>query len=79
MSSETTIQRNGNVKMSELTWTHPAQFCPFLRSPRILEPINHIVDIQRLSASPGLQTVQFLHILLDLEHTDKSEIDHLPR
>ena len=79
MSFEASIQRTGKVKMSELTWTHPPQFRPFLRSPRILEPINHVVYIQRFSASPGLQTVQFLHILLDLEHTDKSEIDHLPR
>jgi len=79
MLFEASIQRTGNLKMSELTWTHPAQFSPFLRSPRILEPINHVVYIQRLSASSGLQTVQFLHVLLDLEHTDKSEIDHLPR
>lgn len=29
----------------------PAEFCSFLRSPGILEPIDNVIVVQRLSAS----------------------------
>lgn len=37
-----------------------------LRGPRVLEPIDHVVDVQRLSAASRLQRVQLGDVVLDL-------------
>jgi hypothetical protein len=41
-------------------------FGSFLGSSRVLEPVHHVVDVQRLATPSGLETVQFFDVLLDL-------------
>jgi hypothetical protein len=43
-----------------------AGFCSLLRCSCILEPVHHVVDVQRLAATPRFQRVQLHHVGLNL-------------
>ena len=40
---------------------------PLDRRPRVLEPVDDVVDVERLPSPPRVQRVELLHVLLNLK------------